>query len=135
MLGGFSAFSQSTASLRGVVADPSSAVIPQAVVVLNNIDNGSRRNTLTDSTGGYSFLQVAPGKYTLVIDKPGFATMTRDNIQLLVNTPATLDVTLTISASGEGECSRPGDSGKHYGRVRGQCVFRTTGTAVAARDT
>ncbi len=92
---------QSTTSLRGVVADPSGAVVPEAVVTLNNLENGSKRSALTGNTGEYSFLQVAPGTYRLVIDKPGFATMTRDNIQLLVNTPATLDVTMALSATGE----------------------------------
>ena len=95
------AYAQSTASLRGVIADPSGAVVPEAVVTLSNIQNGSKRSIISGATGEYSFLQVAPGVYKLVVDKPGFATMTRDNIQLLVNTPTTLDITMTISSTGE----------------------------------
>lgn len=95
------AYAQSTASLRGVIADPSGAVVPEAVVTLSNIQNGSKRSIISGATGEYSFLQVAPGAYKLVVDKPGFATMTSDNIQLLVNTPTTLDITMTVSSTGE----------------------------------
>jgi len=95
------AYAQSTASLRGVIADPSGAVVPEAIVTLSNAENGSKRSIFTDATGQYSFPQVIPGTYRLVIDKPGFASMTRDNIQLLVNTPTTVNVTMTLSATGE----------------------------------
>jgi len=94
-------FAQSTTSLRGVVSDPSGAVVPEAVVTLNNLENGSKRSALTGASGEYSFLQVPPGTYKLVIDKPGFASMARDNVILLVNTPATLDVTMALGATGE----------------------------------
>jgi len=95
------AYAQSTASLRGVIADPSGAVVPEAIVTLSNAENGSKRSIFTDATGQYSFPQVIPGTYRLVVDKPGFASMTRDNIQLLVNTPITINVTMTLSATGE----------------------------------
>jgi len=84
-----------------VIADPSGAVVPEAIVTLSNAENGSKRSIFTDATGQYSFPQVIPGTYRLVVDKPGFASMTRDNIQLLVNTPITINVTMTLSATGE----------------------------------
>jgi hypothetical protein len=101
ILGCAVAYSQSTTSLRGVVTDPSGGVIPVAVVTLHNLDNGANRESVTDPTGAYQFLQVAPGTYRLLVTKPGFTTLTRDNINLLVNTPTTLDLTMALSSTGE----------------------------------
>jgi hypothetical protein len=92
---------QSTTSLRGVIADPSGAVIAGAAVTLTSVDNGSSRQSVTDSTGAYSFVQVAPGTYKLTAEKAGFAKMSQNDIKLLVNTPSTLDVTMKVSSVGE----------------------------------
>ncbi len=95
------AHSQATTSLRGTVTDPSGAVIPEATVTIKSFENGSSRKILTDVNGEYSFLQVSPGDYNLVAEKPGFATITNSHIKLLVNTPATLDLKMSLSAAGE----------------------------------
>src|ERR1700676_3661154 len=100
-LGTLNAYSQSTTSLRGVIADPSGAVIPAAVVAIRSADNGSNRRELTNENGEYSFLQMTPGTYNLTVEKAGFAKMTKSEIKLLVNTPATLDLKMSPSASGE----------------------------------
>jgi hypothetical protein len=95
------AHSQATTSLRGTVTDPTGAVIPEATVSIKSFENGSSRKILTDVNGEYSFLQVAPGEYNLVAEKPGFATITNAHIKLLVNTPATLDLKMSLSSAGE----------------------------------
>src|SRR5215831_5401084 len=95
------AHSQATASLRGTITDPSGAVIPDATVTLRSAENGSSRKTATDISGEYSFLQVAPGDYTLIAEKSGFATVTNAHVKLLVNTPETLDLKMALSAAGE----------------------------------
>ena len=95
------AHSQATASLRGIVTDPSGAVIPEAAVTIKSLENGSSRKTATDINGEYSFLQVTPGDYTLVTEKAGFATVTNAHVKLLVDTPATLDLKMTLSTTGE----------------------------------
>src|SRR5579863_6274530 len=92
LFGTVGAYSQATASLRGTVSDPTGAVIPGATVTIKSADNGAIRKSATDPNGDYSFLQVAPGNYKLVAEKPGFATMTKEDIKLLVNTPETLDL-------------------------------------------
>src|SRR6266852_216224 len=100
-LSSISAYAQSTSSLRGTITDPSGAVIPDAVVTISSAENGAIRRNSTDANGEYSFLQVLPGTYKLTVEKTGFATMTRGDVKLLVNTPATLNLTMAISATGE----------------------------------
>lgn len=45
------AHSQATTSLRGTVADPTGAVIPEATVTIKSFENGSSRKTSTDVNG------------------------------------------------------------------------------------
>lgn len=87
-----------TTSLRGTVSDPQGAVIQGANATLSNPSTGFSQSTRTDDHGFYQFLQVPPGTYTLTIAKPGFATLKEDNLQLLVNVPATSNATLPVQS-------------------------------------
>src|SRR5882762_8339994 len=100
-LGALSCYAQSTTSLRGVITDPSGGVVPNATVSIISTENGYVRQNATDGNGGYSFLQIAPGTYKLTVEKAGFATMTRSDVKLLVNTPSALNLTMTVSAISE----------------------------------
>ena len=100
-LGAFSCYAQSTTSLRGVITDPTGGVVPNATISLASTENGFVRQNVTDANGAYSFLQIAPGTYKLTIEKTGFATMTRSDVKLLVNTPSTFDLTMKVSTISE----------------------------------
>lgn len=95
------AYSQATTSLRGTVADAQGLALPSAVLTLTNVQNGASRKVLADSVGEYAFAQIPPGTYRLSAEKSGFTTATRDNIQLLVNTPATMDLRLDVGGTTE----------------------------------
>jgi hypothetical protein len=92
---------QSTSSLHGVISDPQTAVISGAIVALSNAATGASRQVITDNTGAYQFLQVAPGDYTLTVTKPGFSKATQEHVVLQVNTPATLSVQLQVGTTGQ----------------------------------
>ena len=89
----------STSSLRGSVADPQGAVLVGAGVTLSNSATGFARTTKTDSAGLYQFLQVPPGTYSLEVSAAGFATIKQENLQLLVNLPATANITMQLKAA------------------------------------
>ena len=95
------AFAQATTSLRGVVTDQTGAVIPGAVVSLTNNGTGFKRQALSGEDGVYQFLQVAPGTYQVSTEKTGFTTVTRDTVQLQVNTPGTLDLRMDVGATSD----------------------------------
>ena len=90
------ALAQSSSSLHGVVKDPSGAVVASAEVQLVNPETKIQRQTTTNETGEFQFLQVPPGKYQLSVSALGFKTHVSNEIQLLVNTPATANVSLEI---------------------------------------
>jgi len=87
-----SVYSQATTSLRGTITDPLGAVIPEAIVTLTNTGNSSTRQVVTDKAGQYQFLQMPPGSYRITVEKPGFSKVSENDVMLLVNTPATLDL-------------------------------------------
>ncbi|MGC2172430.1 MAG: carboxypeptidase-like regulatory domain-containing protein [Candidatus Sulfotelmatobacter sp.] len=86
----------STTSLRGVVSDPAGAVVAGANIKLANRAAGFSRTTTSNERGDYQLLEVPPGTYTLTASAAGFATVRKEGIVLLVNTPATLDFVLKI---------------------------------------
>src|SRR5579872_2569300 len=97
----WNAYPQSTTSLRGIITDSQGGVIPGAIVTLSDPDKGLSRQIVSNGVGEYAFLQMSPGTYTLKVENPGFSTATRDNLKLLVNTPATLDVRLEVGNAAE----------------------------------
>ncbi len=100
---------QSLTSLTGTVTDPTGAVIPGASITLENTAQGVQRSTTADAAGRYTFAQVPPGEYRIHGKAGGFADVTVNNVRLLVNTPATINVvfetigtiTETVSVSAE----------------------------------
>src|SRR3974377_127081 len=95
------AFAQTTTSLRGTVQDVQGLALPAVVLTLTNVQNGASRKVLSEPAGEHAFLPVLPGTYQLSANKSGFTTATRDDIQLLVNTPATLDLQLQVGTVSE----------------------------------
>src|SRR5258705_11357834 len=86
-----SASGQATATLNGVVRDPSGAVLPQATVILHNTDTGTERESRTNDSGLYVFVSVPPGEYDLKVTKDGFTTATQAGLHVVVNQASTQD--------------------------------------------
>jgi hypothetical protein len=81
-----------TASINGVVADPSGAVIPGAIVSVTNSQTGFQRSDTSDSQGRYTISQLPPGTYNVKATAAGFADTTINNVELQVNSPATVAI-------------------------------------------
>jgi hypothetical protein len=96
-----SGFSQSTTLLRGTITDPQGGLIAGAVVTLSNAGTGFNRSLTTDQRGEYQFVQLAPGTYKIDVEMMGFAKLTRTDVQLLVNTPTTLDLHMELGKTTE----------------------------------
>jgi hypothetical protein len=90
-----------TTSVQGVVTDKSGAVIVGAHVMLLNTQEGQERSVETGAAGEFNFLALPPGAYTLTAEASGFRKFERKNLQLLVNTPATSNITLEVGTSSQ----------------------------------
>src|SRR5579864_3801342 len=101
MLAGGVAWGQATTSLRGTVTDPSGSTVSGAHVVLANAASKTERSATTADQGEYQFLFLPPGTYTLSVTASGFRRYEQTGIELLVNTPATVNAQLKVGASSE----------------------------------
>jgi Carboxypeptidase regulatory-like domain len=90
-----------TTSLRGTVTDKTGASVAETKVTLDNLGQAFHRETHTSATGEYEFRALPPGMYALTIEKAGFRKFEHKNLQLLVNSPATENVTLEIGATSQ----------------------------------
>lgn len=87
------AFAQFTASIQGIVQDPTGAGVPKASVQLVNTATGVTAVATTDNAGNYRFVSLAPGGYTITVEASGFAKA-EANVTLL--TEQNLNVPITV---------------------------------------
>jgi len=71
------AFAQSdSARLQGVVTDSSGAIVPGASVNVHDVATNRVQKTASGETSGaWSFPSLPPGKYELIVSKPGFKSV------------------------------------------------------------
>jgi hypothetical protein len=86
-----------TSSLRGTVYDPKGAVVSGAAVTITNPATGFSHSSKSDGQGNYQFLQLPPATYKLTVNASGFASVEETGIELLVDTPSTVNVNLQVS--------------------------------------
>ena len=67
------AFAQYRAGIQGSVTDPNGGVVPEAAVTLTSTETGVVHTTTTAGDGVFSITGLAPGKYSLSVEKTGFS--------------------------------------------------------------
>ena len=90
-----------TTSIHGVVTDKSGAVIAAAKVTLSNPGLGLQRAVDSGASGEYEFIALQPGTYTLIVEATGFRKFEQKSVQLLVNLPTTVNVTLEVGSAAQ----------------------------------
>ncbi len=90
-----------TAQLKGVVADASGGVIPNAAITLDSATQKFTRETITDSNGEYLILAIPPGDFNLTVKASGFRAEKRTNISLSSGQASTLSVSLAVATTNE----------------------------------
>lgn len=92
-------FGQSaTTSLRGVVKDPSGALIPGATITITDKSVDKTLTAVTNASGAYQFPQIPPASYLITVTAQGLGTQSK-TAALLVNQPATIDFQLSMQAN------------------------------------
>jgi len=92
---------QVSASLSGLITDPSGATVSAASVTAKNVDTGLSRTVPTDQSGRYRFFALAVGSYEVRVTKEGFAEAIRSGIRLVVGQDATVDLRLRVGQVSE----------------------------------
>jgi hypothetical protein len=95
------AFPQSTGTIQGTVTDATGAAVPNAPVTVHNLRTGEERHTVTDTGGIYQVPSLPVGNYRVSVKAPGMASMTANNLDLLVGSTVRQDFRLEVAASTE----------------------------------
>ena len=91
-----------TATINGIVTDPTGAVIPNATIAVFNIDNNRVARTLNTSSEGQYVVPLLPvGHYRITAAAPGFRSAKRDGVNLNVNDRVVVDFQLRVGAPSE----------------------------------
>ncbi|MBI4876561.1 MAG: TonB-dependent receptor, partial [Acidobacteria bacterium] len=85
-----------TASLTGLVTDPTGGVVTGATMKLKNTATAEERQAKTGDEGRYTFSQLLPGVYELTGEAQGFRTFVQRNINLQASRSAALNVTFQL---------------------------------------
>ena len=97
-----------TASLRGVVTDPTKAIVATAEVTVTSVDTAQQHTEHVDTNGEFSFQELFIGNYRVEVRAAGFATWVNPRIHLDVGNqsqiavqlvPATSQQTIEVSAA------------------------------------
>ena len=87
----------SSASLVGVVRDPSGAALPGVTVEVSSPALIERvKTTITSATGSYQVVDLRPGDYTVTFSLTGFQTVRQPQIALSAAFTATVNATLPV---------------------------------------
>ncbi len=85
------------ATLSGVVSDSTGAVLPGVSVVALHEATGNTFESVTDATGAFR-MPVRTGGYQITVQLPGFTTITRTGVQLLVGQQMVLTLEMAPSS-------------------------------------
>ncbi len=72
------------AAISGTIVDPSGAGVGGAKVIVTNDDTGATRTAISDESGNFSVLSLAPGPFEVKVEKNGFKAAVRTGIHLQV---------------------------------------------------
>src|SRR5437879_11552613 len=70
----------STATLTGIVQDPTGAVLPNVTISVRNTDRNTNQFTSTNEAGNYVLPALIPGSYSISTELPGFKTSVREGV-------------------------------------------------------
>ncbi len=87
-----------TAEVLGTVTDPSGRPIAKASVTLTNLETGIQANQKTEENGNYDFFNVKVGRYSVVVEQPGFSKFSDTNVDVAVGARQRVDVRMTVGA-------------------------------------
>jgi hypothetical protein len=90
-----------TGAIRGVVSDPSGAVIPAATVVATNVGTQVKTTGRTTEAGVYSISPLPAGDYTVTVSANGFQTLVQEHVTVDALATVGLNLTLKLGSANE----------------------------------
>lgn len=85
----------STGTITVTVVDPSGGVVPDAELMLTDLETNNVRKATTNASGTYSFVNLPLGTYSLMVNKKGFEGQTFASV--VVHATQVTDVSAKLS--------------------------------------
>ena len=99
-IGAASAWAQeNSGNIYGQAVDEQGAGVAGATATLTG--STAPRTTITDKSGRFHFLDIAPGPYAVTVSLQGFATVTVDNVIVTLGRNTNVDVAMKVSGVSE----------------------------------
>ena len=99
--GGTALAQKYTGTIRGVVTDPSGAMVANAEVAIVHTATGETRNVKTNTEGEYVAPELQPGTYQVRIKHPNFRESVTNNVELHVASVAVANAQLQVGSISE----------------------------------
>jgi len=90
-----------SAGVDGTITDATGSILPDAEVVLTNVDTNVAARTKTNKSGYFAFVNVNPGQYKMTIAKQGFKSVVVPPFQLVVDQTFTTNQAMQVGAVNE----------------------------------
>lgn len=92
-LAGTAFASATSGTIKGTVIDDGGLAIPGALVTLTSpaMIGGAQQRT-SDDNGEFLFVELAPGKYDMQVQKQGFGPVRKNNIEVLIGRTTTVNI-------------------------------------------
>ena len=101
MLTASSVFAQVSASISGVVLDPSGALVPKAAITVKSLETGAVRTTTANDSGTYRISSLPLGPQEITVESHGFKKLVWTGVSLAVGEEAVVNLTLTLGVGSE----------------------------------
>lgn len=83
-------------AILGNVTDATGAVVRGAKVRITQTAENANRETETNGEGGYEFLSIDPGPYSVTVTAPGFRTFSAQGLNLVARARLRVDAVLEV---------------------------------------
>src|SRR6185436_1099086 len=89
---------QTTGAVRGVVTDPTGALVSGVTISAANNQTRITQTTKTSAAGAYVLPLLSPGTYTLSAESPGFSKAVRSNVVVRITETEVVDFALQLGS-------------------------------------
>src|SRR5215813_13659920 len=92
---------QTTGNVRGLIKDPTGAVIPNAKVTILDKKTNNTLTTQTTGSGEYEFKNLLVGDYQITVEAQGFKKVTLTDVRVQLNQTTDVGVNLEVGIQGD----------------------------------
>src|SRR4051794_40201844 len=87
---------QVLATISGKVEDSTGAAVPETTITVRSLETGATRVIATDGTGNFRVFSLPVGGYEVKAEKPGFQSVLRSPINVVVGQDAVINIRLEV---------------------------------------